>query len=331
MYYHKILRVWVLDVLDYFLISALIGSFVASYLKNYLSEKAAIKRLKNCMIDKSGLTVRKKPILESKKSKIKRIYRVALGNRGGQLEELQPDHELYFKVAEDIKEFVERLATFLKEKELQGMAKIFFKSGRLILELILRNSNIVLIYSFLDESSTQFIVATVTTGGAAGFALSWFSVGASLVVPPILISTLFLRSVTQQFLNQREYSKFKKMVEKMLDDDELEKTFQGFFIEGGVPTPIPEIREIKPLDFYGDSVLNCDFDLKSGEGFEEFIKARMKEELGLIENPSEIQLEKIIHRKVKRKLKGKTVFFRDFIDEIQDTDLLDIIDAKILE
>ena len=65
----------------------------------------------------------------------------------------------------------------------------------------------------------------------------------------------------------------------------------------------------------------------------------MEEELGLIENPTETQLEEIIHRKVKRKPKGKTVFFQDFIDEITsegtdllDTDLIDnIIDAEILE
>ena len=54
-----------------------------------------------------------------------------------------------------------------------------------------------------------------------------------------------------------------------------------------------------------------------------------------IENPTETQLKEIIHRKVKRKPKGKTVFFRDFIDEIlsEGADLsdTDIIDAEILE
>jgi len=42
----------------------------------------------------------------------------------------------------------------------------------------------------------------------------------------------------------------------------------------------------------------------------------MKEELGLIENPTESQFKKIIDRKVKRKPKGKTVLFGEFIDEI---------------
>jgi hypothetical protein len=73
MFYNRILRVWVLDLLDYFLISALIGSLLASSLKRYLSEKAAMERLKKSMINKSGLVASKTPILGSKKSKIKRI------------------------------------------------------------------------------------------------------------------------------------------------------------------------------------------------------------------------------------------------------------------
>ena len=113
--------------------------------------------------------------------------------------------------------------------------KIFFKNGRLILELILYKCSINITYSLLTEGlSTQVIVLTATAGGAAGFTLSWFSVGASLVVPPLLISVLLLRSVTQQILNQRDYSKFKKMVNKMLDDDELKETIRAFFMEGDV-------------------------------------------------------------------------------------------------
>ena len=52
MYYNRILRVWVVDQLDYFLISLLIGSLIASHLKTYLSEKAAMKRLKKSIINK---------------------------------------------------------------------------------------------------------------------------------------------------------------------------------------------------------------------------------------------------------------------------------------
>ena len=47
MFYNRILRVWVFDPLDYFLFSAILGSIVASRLKEYLSEKKAMERLKS--------------------------------------------------------------------------------------------------------------------------------------------------------------------------------------------------------------------------------------------------------------------------------------------
>ena len=336
MYYNRIFRVWVLDVVDYFLISALIGSFAASYFKNYLSEKAAMERLKNSIINKSKLSTKVNiPILNSKEAKINKIYRFALGNRGGQFEEfnLQADHEFsneVFKLAQEIKNVVERLAVFLKRRELKGIAKIFFKNGRLILELILYKCNINITYSILTEGLTsQVIVITATAGGAVGFTLSWFSVGATLVAPPLLISTLFLRSVTQQILNQRDYLNFKKQVKQMLKDDELKETIRAFFMEGEPPTSGK--LEMEPIYFDENPVLKNDFNFESDQDLEEFIKARMKEELGLLENPTDKQLEEIIRRKPK----GKTVTLRDVIDEIpyEGADLSDsdIIDAEILE
>ena len=46
MYYNRILGGWVVDALDYFLLSAILGSIVASHLKDYLSEKKAMEGLK---------------------------------------------------------------------------------------------------------------------------------------------------------------------------------------------------------------------------------------------------------------------------------------------
>ena len=65
MYYNRIYLIWMLDPLDYFLISALIGSLVASYLKNYLSEKAVMERLKNSIIKKIRVSKIKDPNFES--------------------------------------------------------------------------------------------------------------------------------------------------------------------------------------------------------------------------------------------------------------------------
>jgi len=272
MYYNRILRVWVFDPLDYLLISALIGSLLASHLKRYLSEKAAMKRLKKSIINKSGLVASKTPILTSKEAKIKRIYRFALENRGGQFEEFKDDHEFSnetFKIAQQVEKMVTRLAAFLKQKELKGLLRIFFSQGRLILELILYKCNINITYSILTEGlSTQVIVFTVTAGGAAGFTLSWFSAGAALVAPPLLASVLLLRGFTQQMLNQMEYSKFKKMVNKMLDDDDLKETLRAFFLEGEGSANSSKRIEMGPLDLDQNPALKHDFHDFSGKSSE---------------------------------------------------------------
>ena len=340
MYYNRILRVWVVDPLDYFLLSAIIGSLAASRLKDYLSEKKAMERLKNSIIKKSKLVHQSdRPIFNSKETRIKKIYKVALDNRGGQFENFQADHEFsneVFNLAQEIKGLVERLARFLKKRESKGVARIFFKNGRLLLELILYKCRIDITYSLLTEGlSTQVIVITATAGGAAGFTLSWFSAGASLVAPPVLISILLIRSVAQQIVNQRDYAKFKKLVTQMLEDDELKQTIRAFFMEGEVPKA--NLIEMKPLDSDKTPLPEFNFDLQSDQTPEEFIKARMEEELGLVENPTQEQLEEIIHRrKINRKPKGKTVYFRDLIDEIAEgpDDIIDpdnIIDAEIVK
>jgi hypothetical protein len=324
MYYNRILRVWAIDLLDYFLISAIIGSILASHLKNYLSEKASMERLKRSIINKSNCLPSKTniSILSSKQAKIKNIYNFAL--RGGQfdppVDELQAAHEFsneIFNLAQQIKGIVERLATFLKERELKGIANILFKNGKLILELILYKCKIDITYSILTEGlSNQIIVITSTLGGAAGFTISWFSVGVILVSPPLLISVLLLRSTTQQILNQRDYSNFKKMVNKMLDDDQLKETIRAFFIEGEGQTTVSGGLKMKPVDSNENFELDFKFNSEPDENLEEFIKARMKEELGLIENPTESQLKEIIDRNLKRKPKRKIILFGEFIDEI---------------
>ena len=330
MYYNRILGSWVLDPLDYFLLSAIIGSLVASSLKNYLSEKKAMKRLKNSILKKSKLVIKSdKLILNSKKAR--KIYKFALENRGGQFENFQADHEVsneVFKLAQEIKGLVERLASFLKERELKGVARIFFKNGRLLLELILYKCKIDITYSLLTERiSTQVIVITATAGGTAGFVLSWFSAGASLVAPPVLISILLIRSIAQQIVNQRDYLKFKNMVNKMLEDQELKETIRAIFIDGEPPKT--NFIEMKPLDSNKNSL--PEFNFESDQTFEEFIKAKMKEEFEVVENPKLEEIEEIItNRKMNTKPKGKTVYFKDFIDEITEGPG-DIIDAEIVK
>ena len=64
MYYHKILKKWIIDPLDIFLLSSLFGCLLASYLKNYLSEEEREKRLKRSIIKKSELTNQRKSSLK---------------------------------------------------------------------------------------------------------------------------------------------------------------------------------------------------------------------------------------------------------------------------
>lgn len=120
MYYTKILCIWVVDLSDYFIISTIIGSLVATRLKEHLSEKKAMERLKNSIIKKSKLVRQSyRPICNSKEMRIKRIYKVALGNYGGQLEDFQANYEFsneVFNLAQKIKGLVERLAALLKER-----------------------------------------------------------------------------------------------------------------------------------------------------------------------------------------------------------------------
>jgi hypothetical protein len=140
-------------------------------------------------------------------------------------------------------------------------------------------------------------------------------VSAILVSPTVLISFLLLRNATQQILNQLDYLKFKKVLNKMFDRDELKKTIRASFMEVENAILSSGTRKMKLLDFDKKPALKHNFNLKLDENFEEFIKAKMEEQVGLIENPTEEQLQEIIQKKVKRKPKGEIVFFRNFIDK----------------
>jgi len=69
---------------------------------------------------------------------------------------------------------------------------------------------------------------------------------------------------------------------------------------------------MKPWDSDKNPLPKFHFD--SDQTFEEFLKARMKEELGLIENPSSNQVKKIL--KVPRRPKSKLGYFKHLIKEI---------------
>jgi len=71
----------------------------------------------------------------------------------------------------------------------------------------------------------------------------------------------------------------------MLEDDELKQTIRVFFI---YKVPSTTGIEIKP--WYSDKNLLPEFNFDSNQTFEEFIKLKMKNELGLVENPTPKQI-----------------------------------------
>lgn len=152
---------------------------------------------------------------------------------------------------------------------MKGILKIFFKNGRLIPEFILSKCSIDITYALLSEGvSVRVIVITSTAGGVAGFTVSWLSVGATFVVPPVLISALLFRSLTQQIFNQREYWKFKKMVAKLLNDEDLKEPIRVFFMEGEDPAPSSGRLEMGLSDLDKNPALNHDSSLNSNEDLE---------------------------------------------------------------
>jgi len=73
----------------------------------------------------------------------------------------------------------------------------------------------------IEGLSTKVIVITSAAGGSLEFILSWFYACTSLINPPLIISILSIRSIGQQIIDHKDYSKFKKIVNKILVDDEL--------------------------------------------------------------------------------------------------------------
>jgi hypothetical protein len=346
-FFNRIIKVWVVDQFDYFLLGVLIGGVVGSKVKTYFSDKAGIERLKNSLMDKSDSVESKKPVFSSRKIKRRKIVKFFRVDRGGEFEEFLRDYEFSnetLQLAERIKNIIEQLALYLKQRELSAVVKIFFRRGRLILEFILTKCCIDLSYLILKEGvSSQVIVVTMTAGGITGFVLSWISVGAILVSPGILISFFLLRSGLQQTINQQDYLQFRRMVRKMLEelenDPELKGTIKGYLVEE-FEIFKPNLQKMQSLNFDEKSIIGdrFDFNLKSDEDLDQFVRQRLKEELGLIENPSDSQMQKVIRKKILPKRQGKIIQFSDFVKDnpyegkdFLTPEILDqIVDAEIL-
>jgi len=161
--------------------------------------------------------------------------------------------------------------------------------------------------------------------------MSWLSAGAMLLTSPLLISVLFLRSVAHQVQNIKDYKRFKTFIDRYLKETEIGDRFTATFVDD-IPSntsPLIPMESLNENTRSGAIKYNFDEQLPE-ESFDEFIKRLVKENFGLIENPTEDQLTEIIHRKPKPI--GKTVKFSDFIASTDSNDgEFSIIDAEVLD
>lgn len=94
----------------------------------------------------------------------------------------------------------------------------------------------------------------------------------------------------------------------------MKKTIRTFFVDEELvhTTKI----EMKPWGLNKNALSN-----------KEFIEAKLKNQYGLIKNPSAKQLKEIIYNRSRNK--GKTVYFRDLIKKFDNSN--EIIEAEVLK
>ena len=207
---------------------------------------------------------------------------------------------------------------------MQGVAKIFFKGGRLTIELLLAvYCNINMDYQIFGTGpNVQVIVITTALGTTTGFVMSWFSAGITLIAPPILLSTFIGRSIFEQIKNIREALAFKKLVDDIISsNEETKKRLRVLFVEDENYTPALNMENLQTDN-------NLKYNFEHVDDPDELIRDIMSQELGLVENPTDKQIKEIINNPKKRR-KAKTTFFGEIVDNNYDDN--NIVDAEIIE
>lgn len=286
------------------------------------------KRLKDDLIKKSRLIEGSKSTKSfgfpsSRQSKIQRIYKFALDSRGGS--------DLEYKLAEKIKDFLIKLSVLFKEKELKAtVLKIIFSQARATLELILSICKINLEYVVIDQ---QVGILASCTGSATGFVCSWFSVGAILFGPPTILSVFFLRSLTQQFLNNRNYLKFKNYISEILKDQNFKEQIPEILMKAQGQIENSKAIKLEHLNWNKNpAIKEASERLRIFENVPSASKPLNLDTLNLDPDLEEIfkELGFIKTQKLKTPIKAKTVYFKDFVGRMVDNDSdLDIIDDVI--
>ena len=335
LFYNRITKSFIVDPVDYFLLSALITNVVFSYIKSYFEEDKIRKRLRDSVISKSKKISPSKNVSHFNRDRTKKIFKFAVSStRGGDLQKLELNDKIYkkmFLMAQKIQKIIEELAIFLKKRELKGTARIFFKSGRMLLELILHGCRIRVSYMLLDPKiNNSVIIVSTTLGMGTGYILSWIKAVSILSCPVILALSFLTRSVGQQIGNQKAYLKFKKSISEGL--------FSNNHITAGIEPFLVDEKELKKATLQmqklkEDKNILLEFNFNSNNNeitLDQYIKDRMKEEFSLIENPDPQQIRRFLKRKKSNRIqrkKSKTTLFLDFVNQFSETG----VDAKDID
>jgi len=161
-------------------------------------------------------------------------------------------------------------------------------------------------------------------------------VGAILASPPSLLSIFLLRSWYQQIQHNGEYTKFKNSIRRLFKDENFQEEMRNLAIETQKQVDNSKKIKLEHLNWNKNPAIK-----QAAERLGIFQNApsvheplildpdlkKILEEFGLIETPNPKTL-------IKTSIKGKTVNFRDFIEETvsgNNKSDLDIIDAEIVK
>lgn len=196
--------------------------------------------------------IKKSPILESsrkithtfQKSRIHKVYRVALTTRGGIVYNEELGEELAKQIALYIQKVTFQVMLFLNVNEIKHMTKkavyhqllkFILSRTRITLELLLHMCKVDLTYFAVDEASNMVVISAFVAGSTTGFITSWFRFATYIVGPPTIGALLLLRSMYQQLLHNYEYKKYEKLITDLLENEKIREGIQS--ILAGIHQP----------------------------------------------------------------------------------------------
>lgn len=210
-----------------------------------------------------------------------------------------------FKIATKIKQQIEILLSFMKKQELKGILRILFCNGRLVFELILTQCQINLDYAITYEAlEPQVVVITSVVTSASGFGLgfviSWFMVGAAVLLPVGIAVTFLLRSISQQIANNEQIelmlTTFNQAVTNLEFLENARDNLRIIIIDKtSNPNHIPLLKH----EFNNQVNLNLDEFIEQRSSLREFISSTLEKEFDLYKNPTDAQLDKFIEKSSK--------------------------------